>query len=249
MALIRSSADLEAMRASGRMLATVLAMLKRNVSEGITTLELDKLAETETIKLGGEPAFKGYHGFPNVLCTSVNEAVVHGIPDQYELREGDIIGLDYGVKYKGMITDSAISVIVGKAQSKQVQRLVTATQQALDIGIDTVKDGIHVGDIGAAIENRLRSDKLGVVEALVGHGVGYELHESPEIPNIGVAGQGPILKKNMTVAIEPMATLGGKDVRVEKDGWTVTSADGSLSAHFEHTILVTDKGAEILTQL
>ena len=237
------------MRESGRMLATVLEYLRVQVAAGVTTKELGRLANEKLEHLGGKPAFLGYHGFADVLCVSVNDAIVHGIPNDYVLKEGDIVGLDFGVIYNGMITDGAISMIVGKAQSKQVEKLLQATKQSLELGIDAVKNGAHVGDIGAVIEKRLRRDNLGIIEALVGHGVGYELHEKPEIPNVGIKGQGPILKEGMTIAIEPMATLGSKEVYMDSDGWTVKTQDGSVSAHFEHTVLVTNNGAEILTAL
>lgn len=236
------------MRVSGRMLATVLERLKKTAVAGISTAELARVAATHLKPLGGEPAFLGYQGFPDVLCVSVNDQVVHGIPGQNQLREGDIVGIDFGVRYRGMITDGAITVIIGRA-STGVERLALAAEQALNIGIDKVKNGVKVGDVSEAIEHRLRRDNLGVVEALVGHGVGYHLHEGPEIPNYGVNGRGPILRTGMTIAIEPMATLGGKDIYIAKDGWTVKTNDGSLSAHFEHTVLVTERGAEILTRL
>lgn len=236
------------MREGGQMLASVLQFLKPQVQAGTTTKDLAELAKKELGKLGGEPAFLGYQGFPDVICTSVNDQVVHGIPTNYQLQNGDIVGLDFGVRLRGMISDGAISVTVGKLD-RRVEELLAATEQALNIGIDQVKNGIHVGDIGAAIEGRLRKSNLGVVEALVGHGVGYQVHEAPEIPNVGSPGQGPILRSGETVAIEPMATLGGKEVFVDKDHWTVRTADHSLAAHFEHTVLVTEDGAEILTQV
>lgn len=248
MALIKNGRDLAAMRESGRMLATVLEHLRGYIAANMTTKELANEAGRELKKLGGTPTCLGYKGFPDVICISVNDEVVHGIPGGQKLKDGDIVGLDFGVTYKNMITDSAISVIIGEGTG-QKRRLLKATEEAMMAGIDRVKNGVHIGDVASTIEARLRRDGLGVVEDLVGHGVGYEFHEPPEVPNFGVAGTGEILKTDMTIAIEPMATLGGKQVFIDTDGWTVKTRDGSLSAHFEHTVLVTEAGVEILTQV
>jgi methionyl aminopeptidase len=247
MALIKNKADLAAMRESGRMLAMVLQHLKKEISIGMPTKQLGILAAAELKKLGGQPAFLGYGGFPDVVCVSVNDEVVHGIPGSYIIKDGDIIGMDFGVKFKGMITDSAVTVGVGQI-SKTAKQLIATTERSLLIGITQVKNGAHVGDIGAAIEAELHKGGYGVVENLVGHGVGYKLHEPPEIPNFGSKGKGPILKTGMAVAIEPMANIGDKKVYMQRDGWTIKTRDGSLSAHFEHTVLVTEDGAEILTR-
>jgi len=239
---------MEAIRASGRMTASVLKTLEASIRVGMTTKDVADMAAKALKKLGAKPAFLGYQGFPDIICISVNDEVVHGIPLHRKLEEDDIVGIDFGVNYRGMITDAARSVIVGTAAT-QSQRLVKATKEALDTGIDQVKAGAKIGDISNAIEARLAADNLGIVEDLVGHGVGYELHEPPEIPNFGPAGQGKVLHLNEAIAIEPMATLGGKEVYIERDGWTVRTKDGSLSAHFEDTVLVTETGAEILTRI
>jgi methionyl aminopeptidase len=245
---VKTPAETEAIRESGRMLASVLQHLKPLTVAGVSTKALADEAAKELKKLGGQPAFLGYQGFPDVICISVNSEVVHGIPRAERiLEEGDIVGLDFGVLYRGMITDGAISVIAGKARTQQDAQLVKITEQALLAGINVVHDGVHVGDIGAAIEQVLHKHKYGIVRDLVGHGVGHFVHEDPNIPNYGRAGRGPQLKAGMTVAIEPMATLGTDRVLVGRDGWTILTADGSQAAHFEHTILVTEDGAEILT--
>lgn len=247
---IKTDAEIAAMRESGRMLATVLETLKKNIAAGMTTKDLSSMASDELKHLGGEPAFLGYQGYNDILCVSINEEVVHGIPSPKRvLIEGDIVGLDFGVNYKGMITDSAISVIVGKPRHAADQRLVRGTKRALDAGIAAVRDGVHVGDIGAAIQDVLDRERLGIVRDLVGHGVGHKLHEDPNIPNYGSKQSGPILKSGMTIAIEPMATLGDYHVYIDEDGWTVKTSDGTRSAHFEHTVLVTDKSSEILTAI
>lgn len=249
MTQVKTTTEIAAMRQSGQMLATVLQLLKTQVEPGISTKQLADMAKQELRRLGGVPAFLGYQGYPDVLCTSVNEAVVHGIPSSQQiLQEGDIIGLDFGVRYQGMITDAAISVLVGQAKPA-LQDLLDNTEQSLYAGISVVKNGVHVGDIGAAVQAVLSKKGYGIVEDLVGHGVGHQLHEGPNIPNYGRAGRGPVLHTGMTIAIEPMATLGTHRVKIERDGWTVTTADGSRAAHFEHTVLITPTGHEILTQL
>lgn len=243
----KSDKEIQSMREGGKMLATVLQFLTPKAQPGVTTAELDVMAAAELKRLGGKPAFLGYQGFPAVICISVNDAIVHGIPTDYELKNGDVLGLDFGVEYNGLITDSAITIVVGENSDSEVAKLITGTKQSLAAGIAKVKDGAMVGDISHAIEERLRADNLGVIESLVGHGTGNKLHEPPEIPNFGQAGQGPVIRTGMTIAVEPMATLGGKDVYIDTDKWTVKTADGALSAHFEHTVLVTKTGAEILT--
>lgn len=245
---IKTPKQIKYMREGGQILASVLNTLKTYLREGITTEELAKLARSELARLGAEAAFLNYQGFPSVICISVNDEVVHGIPGKRRLSNGDIVGLDFGVKHKGLITDSAISCIVGNSAGKEVETLLNTTQEALYAGIREVKHGANIGTISAAIERTLRKRNFGVIETLVGHGVGKELHEPPEIPNFGKIGSGKALRAGMTIAIEPMATLGGKDVYLGEDGWTVKTKDKSLSAHFEHTVLVTDSGCEILTQ-
>lgn len=237
------------MRQSGRMLATVLQLMRKQAVPGISELELADIAAKELKALGGTPTFKGYHGYPNVICISVNDKVVHGIPTAYVLKEGDVASFDFGVTYEGMVTDSAFSMIVGIKPATQLQQLIAATEQSMNAGIATLRDGVTTGDIGAAVEAVLTFHKLGIVRELVGHGVGHSLHEDPDIPNYGQAGTGSTLKAGMTVAIEPMANLGGDKVIMESDGWTIRTADGTPSAHFEHTVLITETGSEILTKL
>ncbi len=247
---VKTPAEIINMRNSGKILATVLNHLKTKVHPGITTKELADAAAAELKKLGGRPAFLGYQGFPDVLCVSINDEVVHGIPSSSrELSSGDIVSLDFGVNYSGMITDAAISLIVGNSGNKISSRLIDTTKRSLEAGIDIARDGVRVGDIGAAIQGVLEKAGFGVVRDLVGHGVGHELHEGPNIPNYGHSGSGPILKSGMTIAIEPMSTAGSYEVYTAPDGWTVLTRDKSRAAHFEHTVLITPAGAEILTTL
>jgi len=250
MTKIKTAKELEAMRESGRMLATVLQLLKGKVEAGISTKDLADIAASELKALGGEPAFLGYQGFPDVICISLNNEVVHGIPKPETIVEdGDIISLDFGVIYRGMVTDSAISMIVGRASQKRHLELLADTEKAMHIGISELHDQVRTGDIGSAIEQFLKRKKYGIVRDLVGHGVGHSLHEDPNIPNYGRPDSGPYLSKGMTIAIEPMVTLGTDRVAIAPDGWTVMTLDGSWSAHFEHTVLITEDGAEILTKL
>lgn len=244
----KTQEEIKNMRIAGGMLAQVLDVLKNSIKAGMTTLDLDDIARDELKKLGGNAPFLGYQGFPATLCVSVNEEVVHGIPGGRVIEDGDIVGLDYGVEYKGMITDSAITVGVGNVDPK-AQQLMDVTKKSMMAGIKAVKAGAHVGDISAAVEAVLKPAGYSIVEDLAGHGVGDSLHEEPWIPNFGKAGKGPVLEAGMTICIEPMATLGGKKVRIAKDGWTVYAKDMSFAAHFEHTILVTEKGSEVLTEL
>jgi methionyl aminopeptidase len=243
---VKNDADIKRIRTSGHMLAEVLRQITPATVAGITTAELDMLAATELKRLGGDPAFLGFESYPNVICISVNDEVVHGLPGSRIIRDGDIVGLDFGVNFEGMITDGAITVPVGKVSSDAL-RLLAGTKESLLLGINAVKAGARLGDIADAIETRLRMDEFGVIEDLSGHGVGDEVHEDPIILNFGTAGTGQRLKAGMTIAIEPMATLGGPDIVVDSDGWTIRTADGSLGAQFEHTVLVTESGSEILT--
>lgn len=246
---VKTSSEIVAMRESGKMLATVLDTLSRNVTVGMSTKDLSELAKHTLRPLGGQPTFLGYQGFPDVLCVSLNDEVVHGIPKISRLiQEGDVVSMDFGVTYKGMITDSAITVTVGKT-SKQIQKLIVDTKDSLLAGIYAIKNDVHVGNISEAVQRVLDKGSYGIVRDLVGHGVGHNLHEDPNIPNYGRKGTGPRLVSGMTIAIEPMATLGGYEVFTDQDGWTVRTVDGSLAAHFEHTVLITDTGAEILTEL
>ncbi len=244
---VKTADEIAAMRISGQMLATILKRIDKDLSSGMTGIDVSQLAKRELQALGGEHAFLGYQGFPDVICISVNDEVVHGIPDKQPFNKGDIVSFDYGVQYNGMITDSAFTKVVGKTPESDVMRLITSTEQSMYAGIDALKNGIRVGDIAAAIEQVLAKEKLGIVRELVGHGVGHYVHEDPNIPNYGERGTGPVLLSGMTIAIEPMATLGGHAIMIDPDGWTIRTQDGSLSAHFEHTILITANGSEILT--
>jgi methionyl aminopeptidase len=245
---VKKPHEIEAMRESGKMLAGVLNHLKTYMKVGITEREVAIEAARELKKLGGSPAFKGYQGFPDVICISRNDAVVHGVPNDAVIQDGDIVSLDFGVNYKGMITDSAVTVPVGHVVP-EVMQLVSVTKASLDAGIATLHDGVQVGDIGAAIESVLNLHKYGIVRDLVGHGVGHAVHEDPNIPNYGKVGTGPTLHAGMTIAIEPMANLGSELVQTDDDGWKIRTRDGKPSAHFEHTVLITQEGFEILTQI
>ena len=245
---VKTETEIANMRTSGKMLATILGVMRERAVAGISERELAAIAAEELKKLGGKPPFLGYQGFPSVICISTNEKVVHGIPSDYVLRDGDIVSFDFGVDYKGMITDSAFTMAIGHVPNK-VKKLISTTEHSMYTGIETLHDGVRVGDIGAAVESILEPAGYGIVRELVGHGVGHNLHEEPDIPNYGMAGTGPVLKAGMTIAIEPMANLGTQHVAVDPDGWTIRTVDGTLSAHFEHTILITEKGYEILTTL
>ncbi|PLS81972.1 type I methionyl aminopeptidase [Candidatus Saccharibacteria bacterium] len=245
---VKTEAELERMRTSGRMLATVHQAIRKFAVPGVTEIDVAQLAAKELKALGGTPTFLGYYGFPDVICISVNDAVVHGIPKNRELKDGDLASFDFGVTYEGMVTDSAFSMVIGKG-STDVQQLISVTEQSMLAGIAVLKDGVMTGDIGAAVEAVLNLHKYGIVRDLVGHGVGHSLHEEPDIANYGVAGTGKQLSAGMTIAIEPMANMGTERIIMEDDGWTVRTADGKPSAHFEHTVLITESGAEILTTL
>lgn len=245
----KTDEQIAAMRESGRMLATVLAKLRVETKAGLTPKDMSAIAKQELQRIGGEPAFLGFYGYPDIICISVNNQVQHSIPNEIPFKDGDVVNYDFGVKYKGMLTDSGITVCVGDKLTPETKRLLEGTERALYDGIRQVKAGARVGDISAAIERTLRKYKLGIVRELVGHGVGIELHEDPEIPNYGHAGKGPVLKTGMTIAIEPITTLGGHEIYQARDGWTLLTQDGSWSAQFEHTVLVTSKGCEILTTL
>lgn len=245
---VKTAEEITAMRTSGAILATVLEVLKADVRPGVTTKELASKAAKELKALGGEPAFLGYNGFPDIICISLNDEVVHGIPSVHRvIQDGDLVSLDFGVVINGMITDGAISVVAGTTSNKTTQKLITTTEESLNAGIRSVKNTIKVGNISAAIEKVLKSQHYGIVRDLVGHGVGHYLHEEPNIPNYGKAGKGPVLYKGMTIAIEPMATLGTDRVYLDRDGWTIKTWDKSLAAHFEHTVLITEDGSEVLT--
>lgn len=245
----KTTAELDAMRRSGHILASVLEKIRREARAGMTPKDVSALAAAETEKLGGKPAFKGFEGFPDIICISNNNEVQHSIPSAVPFKNGDIVNFDYGVIVDGMVTDAGLTICIGSNPDKAGARLLKGTEEALYAGIAAVREGARVGDISAAVEKVLRAHDLGIVRELVGHGVGHELHESPEIPNYGRAGTGMVLRAGMTIAIEPITTLGGHKIFQAHDGWTLLTVDGSRSAQFEHTVLVTPRGYEILTQL
>ncbi len=242
--------EIEIMREGGKKLAQTLNLLAKKVQPGITPRQLADTAEVELKKAGLQPVLKGYEGFPDVICVSLNQAIVHGMPGKEAIKEGDVVKLDLTVGYKNLILDSAISVYAGAGDPPaDIQRLLEGTKRALLAGIDAIKgDGTRVGDISAAVQDVLDKNKLGVIRDLVGHAVGDKIHEEPNIPNYGVAGTGPVLPAGVTIAVEPMASLGDWHIDTARDGWTVVMRDGSIGAHFEHTVLITENGAEILTQ-
>lgn len=248
MLTIKTPAEIEAMRESGKMLADVLRLLKSTCKAGMTPKQMAVLAKNRLAELGGEPAFLNFHGYPDVICISVNNQVQHSIPSDIPFKDGDVVNFDFGVRHKGMVTDGGVTFAVGGKTTPDTARLIKGTEAALNAALKVVKHGCRVGDVSATIERVLRKHKLGIVRELVGHGVGYELHEDPEIPNYGRAGTGPVLKSGMTIAIEPITTLGDAAISELHDGWTLITKDGSWSAQFEHTILVTPTGCEVLTQ-
>lgn len=252
--IIKTPVEIAAMREGGRILATVLELMRRECAAGKTPQEMSRLAAEELKRLGGEPAFLGYPGrrspFPDIICISVNDRVQHSIPDDRPFMDGDVVNFDFGVRYKGLITDGGLTVCIGDKATPDTTRLIKGTEQALYDGLKAIRHGCHVGDVSAAIERTLRKHQLGIVRELVGHGVGYELHEDePEVPNYGKAGTGPVLRAGMTIAVEPITTLGSPAIVEDADGWTLRTADGSWSAQFEHTVVVTSSGCEILTRL
>ncbi len=244
--IIKSEREIAVMRQAGRIVATVLDILSRQVRPGMKTRELDVIAAGEVERLGAKPSFKGYRGFPANLCVSINDEVVHGIPGERILREGDIVSLDLGASFMGFQGDAAVTVGVGEIDS-QARELMETTEGALKAGIAAAHPGARLGDISAAIQNYAESRGYSVVREYTGHGIGREMHEEPQIPNFGLPGTGPVLKKGMTLALEPMVNVGDWRTRVGDDHWTVLTADGSLSAHFEHTIVIADGEAEVLT--
>ena len=244
--IIKSEREIAVMREAGRITAAVLEELKRRVKPGMKTKELDTVAAREVAKYGATPSFKGYRDFPASLCTSINDEVVHGIPGERTLREGDILSMDFGVIYRGFQGDAAVTVGVGDI-SPEAKRLIEATEGSLRAAIATARGGARLSDISAAVQGHVEEKGFSVVREYTGHGIGRDMHEEPQILNFGEAGSGPVLKKGMTLAIEPMVNAGHWKTKVSDDGWTVLTADGSLSAHFEHTIAITDGEAEVLT--
>ncbi len=252
MIIVKSKREIELMKEANRIVGGVIRIIAEYVKPGITTLELDKIAEKYIISEGAIPAFKGYKlhnsqkGFPGSICASVNDEVVHGIPGPYVLKEGDIISVDVGTLKNGFYGDTAYTFPVGKI-SEEAEKLLKVTKNALYIGIDQARPKNRVGDISYAIQSYVESYGFSVVREYVGHGIGKSLHEDPQIPNYGRKGVGPLLRQNMTIAIEPMVNIGSYEVKVKSNGWTVATKDGSLSAHFEHTILINEDGPEILS--
>ena len=246
MIVCKSPAEIEKMRASAALVAEVLAELAAMVKPGVSTHDLDVAAERMVRDAGAEPAFKGYRGYPCTLCASVNEQVIHGIPSKHPMAEGDIVSLDMGVKLNGYFGDSAVTVPVGRV-SPQAETLLRVTQEALEKGIAQVRLGGRVSDIGHAIQTHVEAHGFSVVREFVGHGIGTSLHEDPQIANYGNPGSGPRLAEGMTLAIEPMVNVGRQQVKMLSDGWTAVTKDGSLSAHFEHTVAVTRNGPMVLT--
>jgi methionyl aminopeptidase len=242
----KSKRELEKMASAGRIVVEVLERLGEITEPGITTGELDRIAEKLIRSRGGTPTFKGYRGFPGSICSSPNSMIVHGIPGPYRLEEGDLISIDVGVTKDGFVADSAYTFAVGDVDP-EAQRLMDVCRAALDAGIDEVRAGRRVGDISSAVQSVTESAGFSVVRTLVGHGVGRSMHEEPQIPNFGDAGRGPELAPGMTLAIEPMITAGGPEVYVADDGWSIYTDDGSLAAHFEHTVAATDDGPLVLT--
>jgi methionyl aminopeptidase len=248
MAIIRkSTAEIEQMERAGRVVVETLQLLGEHVRPGVTTQELDELAEEYIRSKGGTPTFKGYRGYPASICTSPNDMVVHGIPGPYALKEGDILSVDVGVTLGGFVGDSAYTFAVGEVE-EGVQRLLDTCQAALAAGIEQAKPGGHLSDIGHAVQSATEEAGFSVVRSLVGHGVGRRMHEDPQIPNFGEPGRGPVLQPGMTLAIEPMINAGGPGVYLHDDEWSISTEDGSYSAHFEHTVAVTETGPRILTR-
>ncbi len=246
--VLKSSQEIEKMRRAGQVVREVLELVRERVKPGATTLDLEKAAEARLAELGVKAAFKGYHGFPCVLCTSVNSEVVHGIPSPKRvLKEGDIVSVDFGVVVDGFYGDAAITVPVG-AIDPDAARLLKVTEESLKAGIAAVRPGATLGDVGAAVQGVVEGEGFSVVRDFVGHGIGVHMHEDPQVPNFGEAGRGMKLKVGMVIAIEPMVNAGRPDVMVLDDGWTAVAKDGSMSAHFEHTVAVTATGARILTE-
>lgn len=247
MIILKSQDEIKRMADACRIVTEVLDGIRQSVVPGTRTIEIDRFSESFIISKGGKPAFKGYRGYPASVCVSLNDQVVHGIPSSVRLKEGDIVSLDIGVYYKGFYGDAAVTLPVGKV-SEQAMKLITSTEESLYLGIGKAVPGNRLSDVSSAIQSHVEADGFSVVRSFVGHGIGRELHEEPQIPNFGKPGQGPVLREGMTLAIEPMVNGGGWEVVILNDGWTAVTKDGSLSAHFEHTVAVTKDGNVILTK-
>lgn len=247
---VKTPTQIQAMREGGKILATIYQDLKAYVRAGMSELDIDAFVAKEIARHGAIATYKTPEvNFPNVICISTNDEIVHSIPTGYVLEKGDVVSFDLVITYKGMKTDSAFTLVVDEQPAGIKKHLLNVTERSLYAGIDTIKGATYTGDIGAAIEKVLVDGKLGIIRELVGHGIGQEMHMPPDVPNYGRRGTGVLLKPGDTIAIEPMATLGKERIKTDRDGWTIRTADGSLAAHFEHTVLVTESGAEILTQL
>ena len=244
---IKSPQEMESMRRAGAVVAAAISALKEAIRPGMKTRDLDAVANREILRHGAKPAFKGYRGFPGTICASINDEIVHGIPGDCVINEGDLVKMDVGAVIDGFIGDAAVTVGVGKI-GDEARNLIEVTRLCLDEGIKASIDGARVGDIGAAIQSFAEARGYSVVREYVGHGVGRFLHEEPQVPNYGPPGRGPLLRRGMTIAIEPMVNVGGWSTKLREDQWTVVTADGSLSAHFEHTIAITDGEPEVLTR-
>jgi methionyl aminopeptidase len=248
MVILKSPDEIRKLRSNNLMVARILEALKKMIRPGVSTIELDRYCEELTLQAGAKPAFKGYRGYPFSLCTSVNEEVVHGMPSERKLREGDIVSLDFGIYHQGLYGDAAVTVPVGEV-SDEARRLMRVTEEALYRAIEQARAGNRIGDISAAIQNHVEAAGYSVVRDLVGHGIGRSLHEEPQVPNYGREGRGIELRPGIVLAIEPMVNAGAHAVKVLKDGWTVVTADGQLSAHFEHSVAVMDSGPFILSRI
>jgi len=248
MILLKSPQELAKMEVANRIVAEVLEGIKERVAPGVETRELDELAEEMCRRRKVEPAFKGYRGYPRSICISVNEEIVHGIPGPRRIKAGDVVSLDFGVKYQGYYGDAAVTVAVGKV-SPRIRQLMETTEQALRAGIEQARVGRRLTDISHAVQTVVEGGGFGVIREFVGHGIGRSLHEDPQIPNFGPPGRGPVLQAGMTLAIEPMTSLGAWQVKILQDGWTAVTQDGSCAVHFEHTLAVTENGPWIMSRL
>jgi methionyl aminopeptidase len=246
MIIYKTETEIQAMKMSNRIVARVLAELRSLIQPGVQTKELDHYAETRAREMGAIPAFKGYRGYPSALCTSINEEIVHGIPSLRALREGDIISLDFGVLYEGYYGDAAVTYPVGKV-SERAQELILTAEEAFYKGLEQVQEGNRLLDISNAVQKHVESHGFSVIRNFVGHGIGHSLHEEPQLPNFGNPGRGPKLRPGLVLAIEPMIAAGDWNVEILDDGWTAVTRDRSLAAHFEHTVALTSRGAEILS--
>ncbi len=249
-ARIKTAAEIQAMREGGKILATILRDLREQVKVGVSGIEIDNWVESEIIRHGAVVTYKTAEvNFPKSICISINDEIVHGIPSDYRFEDGDVVSFDLVITYNNMKVDSAFTMVVGAEPKGAVKHLLNMTERSLYAGIDTIKGPVRVGDIGAAVEKVLSDAKLGIIRDLVGHGVGHRMQQPPEVPNYGKKGTGALLVPGDTIAIEPMATLGGESIKYGDDGWAICTRDGSLAAHFEHTVLITETGAEILTKI